>query len=252
MPQFHWLNCPPDVRLQVDKLAAGFHKLLADNLVGIYLHGSLATSCFNPTVSDIDILVVTHDAVAVNTRPLLDRLLLQIDKKPCPFELSILTWSDIHPWRYPTPYELNYNEHRIQWREPGGELYDEDLAAHITVTHQRGVCLRGAPIADIFPIVPAADYRASILSDLDWAIARMDCIPVYAILNFCRIYAYCRDGRILSKDEGGVWGLEFLPDEFHPLIAAALETYRGNQAAPSFSLTYLEQFARYIKQYVAG
>ncbi len=78
----------------------------------------------------------------------------------------------------------------------------------------------------------------------------MDRIPVYAILNFCRIYAYCRDGLMLSKEEGGVWGLGSLPGEFHPLVWAALTSYRGNQDAPAFPPTELNRFAAFIKRQV--
>ncbi|MDQ0195648.1 nucleotidyltransferase domain-containing protein [Paenibacillus wynnii] len=36
-------------------------KELSGNLLGIYLHGSLAMGCFNPLKSDIDFLIVVKD-----------------------------------------------------------------------------------------------------------------------------------------------------------------------------------------------
>lgn len=33
--------------------------ILGENLVGVYLHGSLAMGCFNPQRSDIDLIIDT-------------------------------------------------------------------------------------------------------------------------------------------------------------------------------------------------
>ena len=38
-------------------------KILGDNLVGIYLHGSAVMGCYNEKKSDIDLLVVVKEAV---------------------------------------------------------------------------------------------------------------------------------------------------------------------------------------------
>ncbi len=46
--------------MQIQGFTRQVAHLLADNLIGVYLHGSLAMRCFNPVVvSDIDVLVVT-------------------------------------------------------------------------------------------------------------------------------------------------------------------------------------------------
>ena len=48
MALFGWHNCPGAVRAQVDQLTSTLSNLLAEHLIGIYLHGSLAMGCFNP------------------------------------------------------------------------------------------------------------------------------------------------------------------------------------------------------------
>jgi hypothetical protein len=53
-------------------------------------------------------------------------------------------------------------------------------------------------------------------------------LPVYGILNHCRVYAYIAEGHIYSKQEGTHWALERLPAEFHPLISRALDAYQGD------------------------
>ena len=60
-------------------------------------------------------------------------------------------------------------------------------------------------------------------------VQREDRIPVYFVLNACRIHAYLAQKLICSKDEGGVYGLDALPLSFRPLLQQALDIYRGNE-----------------------
>ena len=54
--------------LQTDSLINGFleqlKKILRDNLVGVYLHGSLVMGCFNPQKSDIDLIIVVDKPIS--------------------------------------------------------------------------------------------------------------------------------------------------------------------------------------------
>ncbi|MBZ0288557.1 MAG: DUF4111 domain-containing protein [Anaerolineae bacterium] len=253
MAQYDWENCPDDIRKQVEDFRDGVIRVLGDNLTGIYLHGSLAMGCFNPARSDIDLLVVTRDGLGERTRAIAE-LVLKTSNHPRELEISFLREAYLHPWQYPTPFDFHFSE---DWREKtAGELAadqwrlwagdppptDPDLAAHITVTRARGICLAGKPIAEVFPDVPRADYLDSILADFDYARERMAENPVYAVLNYCRIYGCVIENRMDSKDEAGVWALDKLP-QFHGLIQAALDIYRGNSIDPVFDPSALEQFA---------
>lgn len=60
---WRWPVAPTPVREQVQALVAGVASIAAGNLLGMYLHGSLAMGGFNPARSDFDILVVTRDRV---------------------------------------------------------------------------------------------------------------------------------------------------------------------------------------------
>jgi len=114
------------------------------------------------------------------------------------------------------------------------------------MTQSRGVCLHGTPIAEVFPPVPREDYLDSIMSDLDWAMERMVENPVYLVLNACRVFAYLSEGLILSKDEGGRWGLASLPLELHPPIALALDVYRGDAEPGVLRAERLASFAAHV------
>jgi streptomycin 3"-adenylyltransferase len=266
MSQYGWHSCPHDVREQVHRLLDGLCTALAENLSGVYLHGSLAMACFNPARSDVDLLVITHQAMPVETKRDLAGLLLDVSGQPSPVEVSCLCRADLIPWRYPTPFDFHYSE---TWREAyiqdlGGDGWkgwnairrcDEDLAAHITITRQRGVCLYGPPIADVFPAVPRRDYLASVLGDVLSREFGLDAVaknPAYVVLNACRTLAYLRGGEILSKDEGGVWALHALPGRFHSTLAAALNVYRDSAGDGGLSKEATAEFAAYMRGELAS
>jgi hypothetical protein len=205
----------------------------------VYLHGSLAMGCFNPARSDLDVLVVCKTPTSRPVKSAFARALLHVSKTPRPVEISVLALEHLHPWRYPTPYDWHYSEtHRRTFQakvmpsiyaEGAPTPKDYDLAAHITILHHYGVVLHGAPIAETFPAVPPEDYRDSILRDAEQARLTILDTPVYSVLNLCRVYAYLREGLILSKDQGGQWAYKQLPDEHHALILWALASYRGGE-----------------------
>ena len=47
----------------LDELLSGVKTVLGSRLVGLYIHGSLASGEFNPQTSDIDFLVVTRSSL---------------------------------------------------------------------------------------------------------------------------------------------------------------------------------------------
>jgi len=257
--QYSWMNCPDQVRRQVDGFLDGLREILAVDLIGVYLHGSLAMGCFNPQRSDIDLLVVTRQGMTVETKWRVAGLLLHCSNDPRPIEISFLSESDLQPWRHPTLFDFHFGE---DWRKGLEEQMadgrwrtwndeprtDADLAAHITITSIRGTCLYGKPIAEVFPSVPREHYLASIVDDFEWAKDRIAANPVYFILNACRVLAYLREGRICSKDEGGEWALQALPPEFHPLVALALDVYRGARDDTPFDSDALNLFLQYMEE----
>ena len=259
MALYGWHNCPIAVRDQVDQLVSMLSNCLAEQLVGIYLHGSLAMGCFNPNHSDLDLLVITTDRMPLTVKRQIIEHLLVCSQQPQPIEISFLARTQLLPWHYPTPFDLHYSE---MWRAAytrdlasgtwqawdTNEHRDPDLAAHITIINQRGICLAGAPIADIFPAVPGDDYRAALAADIHDSLASIATNPVYTILNCCRTYAYVRDGHVFSKEEGGDWAIQVLPADFRDTVATALAAYRSDTGHPSFDQNALSTFAAYMRQ----
>ena len=259
MSQYSWEICPELVRIQINSLQTTFKQILDENLTGVYLHGSLAMGCFNLACSDIDLLVVMRQGMAIETKRDMVERLLACSLLPAPVEIGFLVEEDIRPFEHPLPFDLHYSESWREryiralangtWRSWNNEKRrDSDLAAHITVTRARGICLAGKPIPDVLPQIPHANYAAAIVEDFHDALVEREYVPVYFTLNACRVLAYLREGRIYSKDEGGMWALRTLSAELHGVVEQTLEMYRENRVNAQFDEDALEQFAQYVEQ----
>jgi streptomycin 3"-adenylyltransferase len=65
---YNYYNAPREIKLILDEIVRSYYGILKDNLVGIYLHDSLALGCFNPKVSDIDFLIVARDKLPLEVK----------------------------------------------------------------------------------------------------------------------------------------------------------------------------------------
>lgn len=233
---------PEEILEQIDQFVCFLCEIEQDNLIGVYLHGSLAMGCFHPRQSDLDLLVLIQQPPSSDRIHAWAQQSLLSSCAPAPLELSVLTRAQYMPWRYPTPFTFHFSEAWRSallaalsdgtWRDwPQEQSPDPDLAGHFTVTRRRGVRLAGAPIADAVPDVPWPDYLDSLRCDFDWASARAQDNPVYLVLNACRIWAAVADQVVLSKAEGAVWAMPHLPVEVQSIVAAAAAQYRGGAAA---------------------
>jgi streptomycin 3"-adenylyltransferase len=182
--------------------------------------------------------------------------LLRLSDDPRPIEISFMRIDALHDPIYPPVFELHYGE---DWRQAyldqlagdgwrlwnDGEARDPDLPGHLMITTTRGITLAGQPIPEVFPPVAPAHYLASILGDVAFARELIGENPVYAVLNLCRIYWYLLEGTICSKDEAGAWAVQQLPAPYRPIVAQALDHYRGEAGAP-FEQHQLVQFTDFI------
>ena len=73
---------------------------------------------------------------------------------------------------------------------------------------------------------------------------------MYLILNLSRVLGYLKEKKILSKREGGIWGLKNLPGKYHPLLLAALEEY-GNGTEARYDPELARDYAAYMLRQIA-
>ena len=225
-------------------------QILGDNLVGVYLHGSAVMGCFNPDKSDVDLLVVVNEEPTDTVkRAFLDMVVSLNENGPAKgIEMSVVRRGVCKPFVYPTPFELHFSKMHLDWYRSNPEDYiakmkgtDRDLAAHITVIRARGVCLCGESIDEVFGEVPKQDYIDSLWHDIADAEGDIAEDTMYLTLNLARVLAFLQDGSVLSKKEGGEWGLKNLPEKYHGLLREALSEYRGE--TPGYDISAAKEYA---------
>lgn len=237
-------------------------EILGDDLVGVYLHGSAVMGCFNAKKSDIDLLVVVNDEISDEIKMQYMDMVLRLNANAPEkgIEMSIVRKEACKPFAYPTPFELHFSASHLEWYKANPTDYvmkmkgtDSDLAAHFTIIYHRGKCLCGEEIKNVFEEISGELYFDSILQDIADAEADIITNPTYIILNLCRVLAYKREGLVLSKKEGGEWGLKFLPEKYHTLISQALGEYLSdevkewNETDTSGYALYMLEKIRYVK-----
>jgi len=224
----------------LDAFVTESRHILGENLTGIYLHGSAAMGCMNWRKSDLDLLVVTEGGISDPVKgQYMDMAVRLNGSAPAKgLEFSIIRKEVCSPFVYSTPFELHFSIAHLAWyrADPAGYIEkmrgtDRDLAAHVMVLHHRGRALWGKRIDEVFSEVSPEDYWDSIVRDIENAASDIREMPVYMILNLCRVLAYKRDRLILSKSEGGEWGIARLPSQYGGLIHAALAEYRSGLSA---------------------
>lgn len=235
----------------LDEFVDDFRSLLKDELVGIYLHGSLAMNCFNPVSSDIDILVVSRNKVPIAVHKAMAATMLELTSKAPPkgFEMSVITLHELNHFKHPTPYEFHFSNSWLErYRNDEVDLsredrVDGDLAAHLTIILARGIALYGEPIKAIFPVIPSDYYTDSILDDAKSILTDMTSNPVYSVLNLCRVKAFLDAGLITSKREGGEWALTCTTGSQKRVIEQALAEYAGTRKH-AWNVDGLKQFGK--------
>jgi len=213
------VSFPEPAASVLEALVPQLRELLGPNLRAIYVYGSLAFECYNPAQSDVDVLVVTRRRMAPVTRREVSSFLRRLS---APLEISFFSRADLEPWRYPTPFDYHFSEE--------GEAYDradEFFATEIANARVRGVALVGPPPAETLPAVPDEDFLDAVERDLLWARDRINERPGYAVLNACRVLAFRRERKVMSKAQAGEWGVCFAPEQYRPLVSAAAAMYAG-------------------------
>ncbi len=232
-----------------------FTTSLSDNLIGIYLHGSLAMGCFNDKYSDIDLLVIVENEFSPEIKKtIIDKIIELSDSGKFPpkdLEFSIVKKNYLKPFFYPTPYELHYS---LYWKEKlrdkpadffvSEKRVDKDLGTHFRVLYERGYTLYGTDIKDVLEKPSNDIYLDAIMYDIVDSKEENVSDKEYHILNLCRTYAFLKTNDIMSKREGGVWMYSTSDIENRDVIKKALDYYSGK----NYIKIEINEFKNFVQQ----
>jgi predicted nucleotidyltransferase len=222
----------------LDKIAECYGDILKDNLVGIYVHGSIAMKCFNWNKSDVDFIVVVNEKLSQDIKLKLMEAIIALNAYAPPkgLEMSIVLKKHCEDFKYPTPFELHFSNMHIDWYKGNAGYYcenmqgeDKDLAAHFTIIKKFGIVWLGQSIEEVFGTIPKYNYLDSIKGDVEDAKDDISDNPIYIILNLCRVLAYAKGELILSKEQGGSWGLQNLEQKYHNIVSKAVQCYQTDE-----------------------
>ncbi|MCD2256369.1 nucleotidyltransferase domain-containing protein [Lactobacillus sp. CC-MHH1034] len=123
-------------------LRLGYRQVLADNLVGIYLHGSYVLGGYQEVSSDLDYLVVVHRPLTTSEKL---RLMTWTLKKLWPLaprkglEFHILLAKQVVHFEAPVAFEFHFSKmHYLTYQQaPMAYIqrmhgFDPDLTAHLS------------------------------------------------------------------------------------------------------------------------
>lgn len=216
--------------------------ILQDNMVGAYLHGSVSYGAFTWENSDIDMIVVVKSPLAVKTK--LNCLTAMHNLQPLlpakGIEISFVLEKYCKTFVYPTPYELHFSKSVLSayLQDPLSLCADDpktdtDLAAHFHVLYIQGIVVCGNAIKNVFAPIPTKYLLNSLFEDVKLANKTVLQDFPATIFSLCRVCAFAKNGKMLSKHEAVSWAISYFDVSFHALLRHALDQYKCGKTCAS-------------------
>ncbi|MDQ1438557.1 MAG: hypothetical protein QOK43_2186 [Acidimicrobiaceae bacterium] len=241
----------------VESLAAGLLEVLALNLIGLYVHGSLVSGAFVPDRSDLDLLAVVNRDLDDSEA---DALLMLFESNPFAhdFEIdfrAVTTVVAAEPsaagWKPTLAFEIEirpWSGGRARPRR--GPVDEPDLVIELSQVRERSHTLFGPDASTVVGPVPAervvevGDGHLAMWQDLPF---NPD-VAELMVFTACRAWRFAVTGTHTSKDDAANWVLSRRPDL--DVVAEALAIRHGAEgvieAEPVFALLRIarEEIAR--------
>ncbi len=246
------MNLPRDVMMLLDTSLLGVQRSLGNNLVGMYLRGSLALGDFIPATSDVDVFVVTERPIDAGEFAALAALHADLATAPNTFaqrlEITYLDRINVRSFhrgqRHPTLAQgeaLAWSEHSANW-----------IVERWTV-REHGIVVHGPdPKLLIDPISPDDLRNATRIRLNDWAEwANQPDDPdwllplshkAYVVETMCRTLYTLASGRIASKPQAVRWARATLPASWCSLV----ERSQAWREDATYGLSVVPEVRRFV------
>jgi predicted nucleotidyltransferase len=248
-------NIPKDLGALLQEIAASFSGILRDNLVGIYLWGSLTYEAFDEQCSDVDCIVVTRRDLDEREFSEVDEWFKNVGKRN--------RWVERVDMRFVINNEfLDESSKCCGFYPYTGKLVrhgsDGNPLIWMNIGHS-GITLCGKDARLIAPAISDQCLSDALLLELDYL--RKDLRSnagdrshkafahnAYAVLTACRILYSAHHRTLVSKDRAYAWAVEMLPLTWLPVLQKANENRRKNRGSTT---PQLEQKAMHFVNFVA-
>ena len=229
----------PEINQLLDLLLSNATRVLGNQLVGMYLYGSLSSGDFNPETSDIDFLIVTTSALSDKTIAELESMHMSIIK-------SGLKWASKLEGSYIPRKEIRRHDYRSAPCPTvnEGKFYldkrGSDWILQRFVIREQGVVLAGPDPKTLIDPVGPDDIRRAVkgvlqewwfpmLENPSWLERHGVEYHAFAILTMCRALHSLEHGTIVSKPTAARWAQKELGNEWSRVIEQALSLQAGNK-----------------------
>ena len=221
----------PDVNEILDLLLQNVSGILKDQLVGMYLFGSLANGDFDQD-SDIDVLVVTDTILSSNSFNALKEMHERITRIHSPWAIQMeVSYIPKEALRRQDP---SNNQHPHMDRGNGEILHimqhDSDWIIQRHILHEHGITVTGPDPKSLIDPVSSENLKWAATDILNgWIKGFLEAPHIlqnrgyqsYTVLTLCRILHTLEYGTVVSKPVAAEWAIRTLPLEWHPLIERA-------------------------------
>jgi len=220
---------PPEVATYLQRVRGTIEELLLDELVGVYLLGSLAMGSYVAGRSDIDVAVVVDgDARRSRMQRLVELIAHPALLCPAPkLELVVYPRSSLRGARPSLDQTLNLNTGpEVGTRATFGP---DDEPRHwfvldVAMARDHARALAGPSPTSAFPLLDRERVRMALLASISWHEAHDDA-GIASVLNAARALRFTVSGAWSSKADAATWAIGVGPDP--ELVAKAIDLHEG-------------------------
>ena len=221
----------PEINDLLRALLREVQVLLGERLVGLYVHGSLASGDFAPRRSDVDFVAVTVGALSGEMLPALAAMHTQLRGSSLKWAAKLEgSYIPLAALRRYDPANCRYPALRIDGSFDVDE-HGSDWIIQRHILREHGITLAGPPPRTLIdPVTPEA-LRQAAWGILDtWWRAKLDDptllrsseYQAYAVLTMCRALYTIQYGRVVSKEAAARWAQDNVESRWRELIELAL------------------------------
>jgi len=249
----------PEINHLLRELYVGVREILGEQLVGMYLDGSLVIGDFDRE-SDVDFVAVTEGEIAEETflrlQEMHDRLSQMDTVWAIQLEGSYLSRQAIR--RFDPRYILYPNIERGKGERLKITDHGWEWDTHRWVLREHGIALAGPPPQTLIDPVGAEDLREAMRALLaGWATKLLEepermkgfGYQPYIVLSMCRALYTLTFGRVVSKARAAEWAQESLDGRWRSVVARAWagRLNPGSEPSPEIVEETVE-FIRYVME----
>lgn len=225
----------PEIPGEAKQVQSVVEGVLGESIVGIYLFGSAVVGGLKRD-SDVDILVAVSNPPTFLQRKTLVAQLMSVSgaignpQAIRPVELTVITVSDVVPWRFPPRAEFLYGEWLREEFEAGSvpePVRDPDLAIVLKKVIDNSLSLYGSNAAEVFESVPMTDIRRAIRDSLPSLLAEAAGDERNVVLTLSRMWLTAATGDVAPKGAAAEWAEKQAPPHHGMLLKYAREGYLG-------------------------